>query len=98
VSHETLEKHGAVSEQTAIEMAEGARNALKSDIALSVTGLLSAGGEDDQVPVGTVWIGVTDGRRTVAKHFRFHYDRPRNKEMATQLGMLMAWKFLHNQI
>ena len=98
VKKKTLEEHGVVSEQTAIEMAEGARKVLKSDIALSVTGLLSPGGDDDNVPVGTVWIAVTDGCRTIAKHFRFHYDRPRNKEMATQIGMLMTWKFLHNQI
>jgi nicotinamide-nucleotide amidase len=98
VKKRTLEQHGAVSEQTAIEMANGAHKTLGADIALSVTGLLSPGGEDDDVPVGTVWIGIADGKRTIAKHFRFHYDRSRNKEMATQIGMLMAWKFLHNKI
>ncbi|WP_276134365.1 CinA family nicotinamide mononucleotide deamidase-related protein [Polluticoccus soli] len=98
VKKETLEEHGAVSEHTAIEMAVGARKKLKADYGLGVTGLLSAGGEDDRVPVGTVWIAVADEQRTVAKQFRFHYDRPRNKDMATQVGMLMAWKFLQKKI
>jgi nicotinamide-nucleotide amidase len=98
VKKETLDKHGAVSEQTVIEMANGARRSLKADIGLGVTGLLSPGGGEDHVPVGTVWIGVADETRTVTKEFRFHYDRPRNKDMATQIGMLMAWKFLEDKL
>jgi nicotinamide-nucleotide amidase len=98
VKKETLEKHGAVSEQTAIEMAVGVRKKLKSDYGLGITGLLSPGGENDEVPVGTVWISVADKNRSVAKGFSFHYDRPRNKDMATQIGMLMAWKFLQGKI
>ncbi|MCD6062208.1 MAG: competence/damage-inducible protein CinA [Flavipsychrobacter sp.] len=98
VKKETLDKHGAVSEQTVIEMANGARRSLKADIGLGVTGLLSPGGGEDHVPVGTVWIGVADENRTVTKEFRFHYDRPRNKDMATQIGMLMAWKFLEDKL
>jgi nicotinamide-nucleotide amidase len=98
VKKETLEKHGAVSEQTAIEMAEGALKVLNVDYAFSVTGLLSAGGESDKVPVGTVWMAVADKNSTKTKEFRFYYDRPRNKEMATQMGMLMIWKFLHDKL
>lgn len=98
VKKQTLEKYGAVSEQAAIEMAEGALKVLNTDYALSVTGLLSAGGESDTVEVGTVWMAIADKQGTKAKKFRFYYDRPRNKEMATQMGMLMIWKRLHDKL
>jgi nicotinamide-nucleotide amidase len=98
VSRKTLDEHGAVSEETAIEMAKGALKVLDTDYALSVTGLLSKGGESDRVPVGTVWMAVADKENVKTKHFRFHYDRVRNKEMAAQMGMLMVWKYLHGQL
>lgn len=98
VKHKTIETHGVVSEQVAIEIAQGALKVLKSDVALGITGLLSPGGDDDEVPVGTVWIAVADKERTVAKRFMFHYDRPRNKDMAAQMSLLMIWKFIQNKI
>lgn len=98
VNKRTLDKYGAVSEQTAVEMARGTLKALNATIALSVTGLLSAGGEDENVPVGTVWMAVADERDVKTKEFRFHYDRPRNKDMAVQMGMLMVWKFINNKL
>ena len=98
VKRKTLDEYGAVSEETAVEMAKGALKVLGSDYALSVTGLLSAGGESDRVPVGTVWMAVASKDDVKTKHFRFHYDRPRNKEMAVQMGMLMIWKYLHGKL
>jgi nicotinamide-nucleotide amidase len=98
VRKSTIKEMGAVSEQTAMEMAEGARAIYKSDYSLGVTGKLDAGGEDENVPVGTVWMAVTDKNRTIAKEFKFFYDRPRNKEMAVQMGMLMLWKFIEGKL
>lgn len=94
----TIDQYGVYSEDVAIAMAAGARNVLRSDYSLSVTGLLSADDADNRVPVGTVWMAVSDGKRTVSKDFRFFYDRKRNKEMAVQAGLLMIWKFLHHKI
>ncbi len=98
VSKGTIEQDGAVSEATVVQMALGAKRILNVDIAFAVTGVLSAGGEDYRVPVGTVWMAVTNGKETKTREFRFYHDRIRNKESATQVGMLMIWKYLNNKL
>jgi len=98
VQHSTIENHGVVSEAVAIEMVHGARKILNSDYALSITGLLSAGGNDDKVPIGTVWVAVANMDMVKTKKFHFHYDRPRNKDVAIQMAMLMLWKFLNKKL
>jgi nicotinamide-nucleotide amidase len=98
VKKETIDTYTAVSQQTAEEMVKGALHLYGSDYALSVTGKLSEGGVDEAIPVGVVWMAVANKERVVSKEFHFHYDRLRNKELAVQMALLMAWKFINGKI
>lgn len=76
VSKETLEKHGAVSEATVLEMVDGALKVSGADFAVAVSGIAGPTGGSAQKPVGTVCIawGAPEGAR-IAKTFRFDGDR-----------------------
>lgn len=75
VERTVLEQDGAVSERCAIEMAEGVRDRLGVDIAISVTGIAGPGGEEPGKPVGTVWMGVSTAEGTSAKRFQYEGTR-----------------------
>jgi nicotinamide-nucleotide amidase len=94
VTHETLMSVGAVSEVTVKQMAEKAREVLKSDIALSISGILGPGGATDEKPVGLVWMAICNKSITVTKEFHFFYDRLRNKELASNAALDMIRMFI----
>lgn len=75
VPRETLERHGAVSAETARAMAEGARRDLGVDVAVSVTGIAGPGGAEPGKPVGTVWIGLASEGFADARLHEFPGDR-----------------------
>ena len=75
VPTETLATHGAVSAPVAQAMAQGARTALHTDIAVSVTGLAGPAGDDFGHPVGTVFIGYADAAQAFAREYHFDGDR-----------------------
>jgi len=82
VKHETLETYGAVSEQTAAEMARGAAEAADADAALSVTGIAGPGGGTKDKPVGLVYIGCYVRGKVKVKECRFAGNRDKNRESA----------------
>ena len=90
VKHETLMQYGAVSQETATQMLEGALLNFRSTYAIAVTGIAGPGGGTEEKPVGTVWIGVGGKGKSVVKKFTFGNKRKQNIERTaiTALGML----------
>lgn len=87
VSWDTLEKYGAVSPETVIEMARGVRIALAADIGISVSGIAGPGGGTPEKPVGTLWIGVSSPQEEYARHFHFAGNRLAVKEQSAQAAI-----------
>lgn len=67
VSRETLDCYGAVSPQTAQEMAERARELVGSDLGISVTGVAGPDRDERGNPVGCVYVALSDGEKTVVR-------------------------------
>ena len=90
VNKSTLKKYGAVSEQTAKEMAVGAALAADTDISISVTGIAGPDGGTNEKPVGLVYVGVCIKAIVHVEKFRFSGDRAnvREQTVISALGLL----------
>ncbi|HEY7554788.1 MAG TPA: nicotinamide-nucleotide amidohydrolase family protein [Candidatus Binatia bacterium] len=77
VKPETLQRHGAVSRETALEMSQGIRARTGVSIGLSVTGVAGPSGGSAEKPVGTVWISIEREAYHEARRFQFHGERER---------------------
>ncbi len=95
VSKKIIEKYGAVSEECAIAMAEGALKKISTMFSLSITGIAGPDGGTKEKPVGTVWIALSEiGKDTVANIFRFAGDRSIIRERSCDAAMEILRKRL----
>lgn len=87
VSHDTLEKFGAVSRETAEEMAEGAAKAAHTDAAVAVTGIAGPDGGTKEKPVGLVYIGVNVRGNVEVREYHFSGSRQKIRESVTAAAL-----------
>ncbi len=97
VQQETLKKHGAVSEETAREMAAGIRSKTHADVGIGITGIAGPGGGTEEKPVGLVYIGMALAAGTVVKRFQFTKERETNKLLSSQAALNMLRKWLNER-
>jgi nicotinamide-nucleotide amidase len=87
VPPELLRRHGAVSAEVAEALASGVRHSLHSSIGLSITGIAGPGGGTAEKPVGLVYIGMSDGDRTISRSRIMPGDRETIRERSTYLAL-----------
>lgn len=97
VPEEVLRRHGAVSESTARAMAKGVRERSRTSIGLATTGIAGPTGGSPEKPVGTVFIAVTDGDKTICKRYQFGGDRLRIKALTASVALENLRRFLLSQ-
>ena len=97
VSWDTLEKHGAVSENTVREMADGVRHALAADVGLSVSGIAGPGGGTLEKPVGFTCFGLSTPHGTWTKCHTAGGDRLANKQESAQVALQFLYDYLTGQ-
>jgi len=98
VHHRTLYEHGAVSRETALEMARGARLALGADIGLSVTGIAGPTGGLPGKPVGLTWIAISTRDHELAHQHVWPGDREENKRLSADAALEMLLAALHGPL
>jgi nicotinamide-nucleotide amidase len=94
VPADMMQEFGAVSAEVAEALALGVRNSLHSSIGLAITGIAGPGGGSPEKPVGLVFIGVSDGKRTQSRHRIMPGDRDSIRERSTYLALSWLRRFL----
>ncbi|MEC9466669.1 MAG: CinA family nicotinamide mononucleotide deamidase-related protein [Myxococcota bacterium] len=94
VRPETLVAHGAVSEQTVTEMAQGIRTRARADYGIALSGIAGPGGGTPDKPVGTVWVAVAGPAGVVTRKLNLPFGRRRNKDLSAHAALHM----LRNQL
>jgi nicotinamide-nucleotide amidase len=94
VKQESLSDHGAVSQKVVEEMAISVREILNTDFSIATSGIAGPDGGTAEKQVGTVWIAVSSGEKTISRKFLFGEHRGRNIEKASQTALNMLRKMI----
>ena len=92
VREDTLTSFGAVSEQVAVQMAEGVRNALNSDIGIGITGIAGPLSDNTAKPVGLIYIAISDGNKTTCTELKNNFTeeiRLQNRTSAAKTALTL---------
>jgi PncC family amidohydrolase len=98
VAWDTLDAHGAVSEETVLEMARGARKIFNVDIGISVSGIAGPTGGLPEKPVGTTWLGLATNAGEWARHFVWDGDRAQNKRHSSEAALQFVLDYLEGKL
>jgi PncC family amidohydrolase len=98
VSPQTLETHGAVSRETVLEMARGARDTFQADIAASVSGIAGPGGGTSSKPVGTVWLCLASPDGDWAREYHFSGNREQIKSTSADAVLKLVLDYLRGEV
>ncbi len=94
VSQEVLDRDGAVSEETARQMAQGAQRVLDADIGLSVTGIAGPGGGTEEKPLGLTFVAVSGPMGTRVERHIWDGDRAANKAQSATAALRLLCAYL----
>ena len=94
VKKETIEGYGAVSEQTALEMAQGGRKLLGVDVCISDTGIAGPSGATPEKPVGLFYIGLAAEHESLSQKHVFPKNREENKRDAAEAALNILKQYL----
>lgn len=98
VSWETLNTHGAVSRDTVLEMARGARRAFQADLSASISGIAGPGGGTPAKPVGTVWVAFVSSGGEWAQLFHFDGSREEIKAASVDAALRLVLDYLEGSL
>ena len=94
VKKETIENYGAVSSQTALEMAQGGRKLLDVDVCISDTGIAGPSGGSREKPVGLFYLGLATKHESLSQKHTFPGNREENKQNAVEASLSMLKQHL----
>jgi PncC family amidohydrolase len=98
VKKQTLKKRGAVSSETAIEMAKGGRKLLNVDVCISDTGIAGPTGDTPGKPVGLFYLGLSAKGTAMSKEYNFQGNREQNKQKAAETALSLLKEYLQNRL
>lgn len=95
VTWSTLKEHGAVSQAVALDMARGARQALSTELGVSITGIAGPSGGMPEKPIGLTWIGLSAPDYEEAREFIWDGNRLENKNYSVQAALNLLLDYLN---